>query len=112
MKDENIEEDITDTKINNENEEKDIESVETIAEPESKVEEITREITAQEEIDRLESIPESSPDYNVTRTYLNWMIQLPWNKSTEDKADIKFAKDVLAKDHYGLEKPKERIPPR
>jgi len=53
VKDENIEEDITDTKINNENEEKDIESVETIAEPESKVEEITREITAQEEIDEI-----------------------------------------------------------
>jgi ATP-dependent Lon protease len=64
---------------------------------------------ALEELERLESIPDSSPEYNVTRTYLNWMIQLPWNKATEDKVDIEAAKKLLEKDHYGLEKPKERI---
>lgn len=64
---------------------------------------------ALEELERLESIPDSSPEYNVTRTYLNWMVQLPWNKSTEDKVDIDAAKKILEKDHYGLEKPKERI---
>ena len=64
---------------------------------------------AMEELERLESIPDSSPEYNVTRTYLNWMVQLPWNKSTDDKVDIEAAKKILEKDHYGLEKPKERI---
>lgn len=64
---------------------------------------------AMEELDRLESIPDSSPEYNVTRTYLNWMVQLPWNKATDDQVDIEGAKKILEKDHYGLEKPKERI---
>ncbi|MGE3609413.1 MAG: endopeptidase La [Bacteriovoracaceae bacterium] len=64
---------------------------------------------ALEELERLESIPDSSPEYNVTRTYLNWMVQLPWNKMSEDKVDIEAAKKILEKDHYGLEKPKERI---
>ncbi len=64
---------------------------------------------ALEELERLESIPDSSPEYNVTRTYLNWMVQLPWNASSDDKVDINAAKRILEKDHYGLEKPKERI---
>ena len=64
---------------------------------------------ALEEMERLESIPDSSPEYNVTRTYLNWMVQLPWNKVTDDKVDIEASKKILEKDHYGLEKPKERI---
>lgn len=64
---------------------------------------------AMEELERLESIPDSSPEYNVTRTYLNWMVQLPWNKMTDDKVNIDAAKKILDKDHYGLEKPKERI---
>jgi ATP-dependent Lon protease len=62
-----------------------------------------------EEMDRLEVIPESSPEYNVTRTYINWMIDLPWNKSTDDKIDMPTAAKILEKDHYGLEKAKERI---
>jgi ATP-dependent Lon protease len=62
-----------------------------------------------EELERLESIPDSSPEYNVTRTYLNWMVQLPWSKASDDKVDIDAAKKILEKDHYGLEKPKERI---
>ena len=64
---------------------------------------------ALEELERLESIPDSSPEYNVTRTYLNWMVHLPWNKATDDKVDMEAAKKILEKDHYGLEKPKERI---
>lgn len=64
---------------------------------------------AMEELERLESIPDSSPEYNVTRTYLNWMVQLPWGKQTDDKVDIEASKRILNKDHYGLEKPKERI---
>ena len=64
---------------------------------------------ALEEMERLESIPDSSPEYNVARTYLNWMVDLPWDTSTEDKIDIPAAKKILEKDHYGLEKAKERI---
>lgn len=64
---------------------------------------------AMEELERLESIPDSSPEYNVTRTYIQWMVQLPWNKHSEDIADIASARKILEKDHYGLEKAKERI---
>ncbi|OUR93080.1 endopeptidase La [Halobacteriovorax marinus] len=62
-----------------------------------------------EELDRLEVIPDSSPEYNVTRTYINWMLDLPWTKSTDDKIDMPTAAKILEKDHYGLEKAKERI---
>ena len=64
---------------------------------------------AKEEMERLEVIPDSSPEYNVARTYLNWMLDLPWSQSTEDKVDIEKSKKILEKDHYGLEKAKERI---
>ncbi len=65
--------------------------------------------TVNEELERLEVIPDSSPEYNVARTYLKWILDLPWNKSSEEKIDIKKAHKILEKDHYGLEKPKERI---
>lgn len=64
---------------------------------------------ALEELERLEVIPDSSPEYNVTRTYLNWMIDLPWSKSTPEKIEMDAARKILEKDHYGLEKAKERI---
>ncbi len=64
---------------------------------------------AKEELERLEVIPDNSPEYSVTRTYLHWILNLPWDKSTEDKVDIQYTKNILAKDHYGLEKAKERI---
>jgi ATP-dependent Lon protease len=62
-----------------------------------------------DELERLESIPESSPEYNVTRSYLYWIIELPWDKSTLDEIDIIGAEKTLNKDHYGLEKAKNRI---
>lgn len=62
-----------------------------------------------EELERLEVIPDSSPEYNVTRTYLNWIVDLPWSKSTDDLIDMVKAQRILEKDHYGLEKAKERI---
>ncbi len=62
-----------------------------------------------EEIDRLEVIPDSSPEYNVARTYINWVLDLPWSDSSEDDVPIKNAQAILEKDHYGLEKAKERI---
>ncbi|MBL7665540.1 MAG: endopeptidase La [Bacteriovoracaceae bacterium] len=64
---------------------------------------------ADEEVERLESIPDSSPEYNVARTYLQWITQLPWAKATEENLDIVEASRILDKDHYGLEKAKERI---
>ena len=64
---------------------------------------------AQEELNRLESIPDSSPEYNVVRSYLYWILDLPWNKSSTENIDIKAAEKILAKDHYGLAKPKQRI---
>jgi ATP-dependent Lon protease len=64
---------------------------------------------AYDELERLESIPESSPEYNVTRTYLYLIIELPWDKSTIDEIDIVEAEKTLEKDHYGLEKAKTRI---
>lgn len=65
--------------------------------------------TAKEELERLELIPDSSPEYNVARTYLTWLIELPWKKQTTDDLDINASKKILERDHYGLEKPKERI---
>jgi ATP-dependent Lon protease len=65
--------------------------------------------SALEELERLEVIPDSSPEYNVTRTYLNWLIDLPWSTSTADKIDMVQSRKILEKDHYGLEKAKERI---
>ena len=67
------------------------------------------EKVALEELERLESIPDSSPEYNVARTYLQWLVDLPWSLSTEDAQDIEGARKILNRDHYGLEKAKERI---
>ncbi len=61
------------------------------------------------ELERLQSIPDSSPEYNIIKTYVSWMIELPWNKGSEDNPDISKAKKILEKDHYGMEKAKERI---
>lgn len=64
---------------------------------------------AMEELEKLENISDSSPEYTVSRTYLSWMIELPWSKFTEEKIDINKARRMLQKDHYGLEKAKQRI---
>ncbi|MDR3543489.1 MAG: endopeptidase La [Desulfosporosinus sp.] len=69
----------------------------------------TVEQKALKEIDRLEKMPPSSAEGTVVRTYLDWLLALPWGKSTKDKIDLKKAEDILNEDHYGLEKIKERI---
>src|ERR687888_1210753 len=61
------------------------------------------------EIDRMSRIPSASPEVGVIRTYVDWLIGLPWNVSTDDQLDIKEAARILDEDHYGLEKIKERI---
>lgn len=64
---------------------------------------------ADKELKRLERIPSMSSEGNVIRTYLDWLLDLPWKTSTDDAMDITEAAKVLDEDHYGLEKVKERI---
>ena len=61
------------------------------------------------EVDRMSRIPSASPEVGVIRTYVDWLIGLPWNVATDDQLDIKEAARILDEDHYGLEKIKERI---
>ena len=61
------------------------------------------------EVERLAKMPHSSPEYTVSRTYLDWLVNLPWSKSTEDNLDIDVAEKILNEDHYNLFKVKERI---
>ena len=64
---------------------------------------------ANKEIDRLQRIPPSSPEYTVSRTYLDWLVELPWSKETEDRVDIQEALKILDRDHYGLKRVKNRV---
>ncbi|MCT4566017.1 MAG: endopeptidase La [Maledivibacter sp.] len=61
------------------------------------------------EIDRLSKLSQGSAEGGVIRTYVNWILDLPWNKKTKDSIDIKKAKEILDEDHYGLKSVKERI---
>src|SRR3984957_7863793 len=70
-------------------------------------EDILKEATR--ELDRLEKLPPGAPDYNVIRTYLDYVLELPWKKTTEDSLDIARARQVLDEDHFGLKDVKERI---
>ena len=63
----------------------------------------------EKELDRLSKMSQGSPEVGVTRTYLDWIFDLPWNTLTEDNLDIKNARKVLDEDHYGLKKVKERV---
>ncbi len=64
---------------------------------------------AEKQLARLEKMHPDSAEAGVIRTYLEWMVELPWSKMTKDNLDIKRAKRILDKDHYGLNKVKERI---
>src|ERR1700674_2316431 len=86
----------------------------------SEVEEIEKKIeeakmspearkVADKELERLKMIPPESAEHTVVRTYLDWLVSLPWSVTTEDNLDIKHAREVLDEDHYDLEKVKERI---
>ncbi len=67
------------------------------------------EKVAMKELDRLSRIPTQSPEYNVSRTYIEWIADLPWSKSSKDRINLKEALKILDADHYGLEKVKQRI---
>ncbi|MGI5862540.1 MAG: endopeptidase La [Myxococcales bacterium] len=64
---------------------------------------------AERELSRLERMPEISPEYGMIRTYLDWMVTLPWSKTTGVAIDVQRAREVLDADHYDLDKIKERI---
>lgn len=63
----------------------------------------------EKELNRMSKMASNSPEAGVIRTYLEWMLDLPWNERTEDEINLKTAEKVLDEDHYGLEKVKERI---
>jgi ATP-dependent Lon protease len=64
---------------------------------------------AERELKRLERMPDSSAEYSMTRTYLDWLIAMPWSKVDPENVDIEQARTILDQDHYGLEKVKRRI---
>src|SRR5262245_33571166 len=66
-------------------------------------------VEAERELKRLERLPAAAPDYHVIRTYLEFVLELPWKKSSPDKLDLAEARRILDEDHYGLEDVKERI---
>ncbi len=64
---------------------------------------------AKRELDRLSRLPTAAAEYGVIRTYLDWLVTLPWSVSTTDNLDIAHAREILNKDHFGLEDVKDRI---
>ncbi|MCL5028330.1 MAG: endopeptidase La [Bacteroidetes bacterium] len=62
-----------------------------------------------EELNKLKKTPPMSPESTVIRNYLDWLIDIPWSKKTKDNLDISHVQNILNEDHFGLEKPKERI---
>jgi ATP-dependent Lon protease len=63
----------------------------------------------EKELDRYEKMPAASAESGVIRTYIDWLLALPWTKKTEDRIDIEEAQRILDEEHYGLDKPKERV---
>ena len=64
---------------------------------------------ARRELERLSRLPTAAAEYGVIRTYLDWLVSVPWSKATEDNLEIPHAREILDKDHYGLQDVKERI---
>ncbi len=64
---------------------------------------------AERELERLSRVPQASPEYSVIRTYLDWLVQIPWHAETADHLDIDEARKILDEDHYDLDKIKDRI---
>ncbi|HEU6447637.1 MAG TPA: endopeptidase La [Verrucomicrobiae bacterium] len=64
---------------------------------------------AEQELDRLQQTPPAAAEYGISRNYLDWILALPWEKSTDDKLDIKGAEKILDEQHFGLKKVKDRL---
>lgn len=64
---------------------------------------------AEKELQRLEMTPNASPNYGIIHSYVEWILDLPWDEYSDDKLDLEYARTVLEEDHYGLEKVKKRI---
>ncbi|MEJ2550877.1 MAG: endopeptidase La [Anaerolineales bacterium] len=64
---------------------------------------------ARRELDRMSRLPTAAAEYGVIRTYLDWIVSLPWDKTTKDNLDLEYSRKVLDEDHYGLQDVKERI---
>jgi len=64
---------------------------------------------ALQELERLQQMPSASPEYSIGRNYLDWILSLPWEKTTEDKLDLKEAEKILNQQHFGLSKVKDRL---
>jgi len=77
--------------------------IDEVGMPEEALKEVNREY------DRLRRMSPGAPEYTVARTYIDWMVSLPWSVHTEDNLDLDRVKKILDQDHYGLEKIKERI---
>jgi ATP-dependent Lon protease len=66
-------------------------------------------LKAQQEIERLETLPVSTPEYSILRSYIDWLLDLPWSNESEDITDLRIAAEILEEYHYGLPKIKDRI---
>ena len=64
---------------------------------------------ANRELERLSRMAPGSPEIGVSRTYIEWLLDLPWGKTTPDNLDLKRARRILAEDHYGLDEVKQRV---
>jgi Lon-like ATP-dependent protease len=62
-----------------------------------------------QEIDKFSTLEKNSPEYNVTRSYLDWLVSVPWNVLTDENFDIQRARKILDRDHYGLDDVKDTI---
>jgi ATP-dependent Lon protease len=67
------------------------------------------QLRAVKEVERLGQMPPMSPEVGILRTYIDWILELPWGQATEDNLDVKHAASVLEKDHFGLPRAKERV---
>lgn len=66
-------------------------------------------VVAEKELDRYERIPQSSAESSIIRNYIDWLTDLPWTKASEKEIDVKRSEEILDREHYGLDKVKERI---
>jgi ATP-dependent Lon protease len=90
-----------------EDDEEEVERLRTEIEAAGMPEEALKQATR--ELERFAQTPSSAAEHSVIRNYLDWVVALPWNETSEDKLDVKAAREVLDADHFGLEKIKDRI---